>query len=394
MAIPSRWLEKLDELPSWLAAQFAPAGAPVGLHEPELGSLEEEALVACVRSGFVSSVGPAVREFEQRLAAFTGAGEAVAVVNATAGLQVALRLCGVRPGDEVIVPAVSFIASANAIVHLGAVPHFVDIEPDYLGLDPEAVRRRLKVVAGGDLVNRHTGARIAAILPVHVFGHACRIEEICAVAEEFGLPVVEDAAESLGSHVADRHTGRFGRAGVLSFNGNKIITTGGGGAIITDDLTLANHARHLTSQAKCPHPWEFEHDEAGFNFRMPNVNAALGLAQMERLPELLRRKRRLAAWYASSLSHLEGARFFLPRTVEESNCWLNAISLDLPDKGVRDALLGALHGAGVLARPLWNLLPAQKPFRGFPAADVPMARAACARFVNLPSSARLADFVS
>ncbi|MDE2592253.1 MAG: aminotransferase class I/II-fold pyridoxal phosphate-dependent enzyme, partial [Actinomycetales bacterium] len=300
-------------------------GSPFGLHEPEIGDLEKKYINECLDSTFVSSVGAFIPQFEQRLAEITGAKYAIAVSNGTVGLQVALFLAGVRPGDEVIVPTLSFIATANAVSHAGAVPHFIDSELSTLGMSPEALRDRLAAMrrdADGTLRNPLTGARIAAISPMHTLGHPVRIEEICDVAAEFGVPVVEDAAESLGSYVTTRsgerkHTGTFGITGMISFNGNKTITTGGGGVILTDDDQLGPLAKHLTTTAKLPHKWEFEHDHIAWNFRMPNLNAALGMAQLEKFDRFLEQKRRLAIAYGEAFAGFEGARFsFEPEGTE------------------------------------------------------------------------------
>lgn len=254
---------------------------PVGLHEPRFDGNERRYLQECIDSTFVSSVWRFVDRFEADLANYTGARHAVAVVNGTAALHVALLLAGVEAGDEVIVPALTFVATANAVRYCGATPHFADSEERTLGLDPGALRDWLRQTAemqGGGCINRHTGRRIRAVAPMHTFGHPCDLDGLLAVAHDYGLALVEDAAESLGSWIHERHTGTFGQLGTLSFNGNKIITTGGGGAILTNDSELARRAKHLTTTAKKPHRWEYVHDEVGFNYRMPNVNAALGCA--------------------------------------------------------------------------------------------------------------------
>jgi perosamine synthetase len=272
--------------------------------------VREDISLECIDSNFVSSVGEKVNEFEQRIAAFTGAAHAVATVNGTAALHVALQLAGVQRGDEVLTQALTFVATCNAVSYLSARPVFLDVDRDTLGLSPEAVERfltRETVQRDGCCFNRKTGARIAACVPMHTFGFPCRIGEIIAVCDAFGVPVVEDAAESLGSFVGGRHTGTFGRMGTLSFNGNKIITTGGGGMLLTDDADLARKAKHLTTTAKLPHAYEFVHDEIGYNYRLPNLNAALGCAQMERLPDMLSAKRAVADRYAAFVMRASGS---------------------------------------------------------------------------------------
>jgi perosamine synthetase len=383
----------LDQLLSALAAVL-PAERPVALHEPEFAGNEWAYTRECLDTGWVSSAGKFVDEFESRLAQYTGARHAVAVVNGTAALEIAIRLAGAAEGQEVIVPALTFVATANAVAHCGAIPHFVDSEAASLGVDPEALQAHLAHVAersGGGWRNRLSGRRLAAIVPMHALGHPAAMPRILEVAERYGLPVVEDAAESLGSSLGGRHTGTFGLAGTLSFNGNKVVTTGGGGAILTDDEPLARHARHLTTTAKQPHPWKFFHDEVGYNYRLPNLNAALGCAQLERLPDMLARKRRLAEAYREQLARAEGLRFIDEPQGSVSNFWLNAVQLD---SGAaieeRDRIIAALVAAGYQCRPLWTLLHRLPMFASCSRAPLPVAERLEAAVIKLPSSARLA----
>jgi perosamine synthetase len=369
-------------------------GAPVSLHEPEFRGNEWPYVRECIDSGWVSSVGKYVDEFERRLAEVTGARYAVAVVNGTSALQVALRLAGVNPGDEVLSPALTFVGTANAIAHAGAVPHFVDSSETTLGLDPMRLDEHLGRVARRapeGLINAQTGRRIAAILPMHAFGHPVDLYGLVEVGARYGLPIVEDAAESLGSTYHGRSAGTFGLMGVLSFNGNKIVTTGGGGAIITDDPAIAQAAKHLTTTAKQPHRWAFVHDEVAWNFRLPNINAALGVAQLERLPDMLARKRRLAEDYRRAFGAVDGLRFVSEPAGTVSNYWLNAVMLDQPNMAVRDALLLAANDAGFHCRPAWTLLHKLPMYAQCPRADLSAAIAIEAGLVNLPSSARHAD---
>jgi perosamine synthetase len=278
----------------------------------------------------VSYNGAYVTRFEEELAAFTGAQRAVAVVNGTAALHLALRLAGVQPSDEVLIPALTFVATANAIAYCGAVPHFVDSETQSLGIDAGKLDVYLDDVAeqrGDAFFNRRTGRCLRALVPVHVFGHPCDLDALAGVCERFGLAMVEDAAEALGSHYKGTHVGTRGRMAVLSFNGNKIITTGGGGAVLTGDDVLADRIKHLATTAKMPHPWAYIHDEVGYNYRMPNINAALGCAQLEQLPGFLRRKRTLAARYAEAFRDVEGVTFVQEPAWGRSNYWLNALSI-------------------------------------------------------------------
>jgi perosamine synthetase len=369
------------------------AGArPGALHEPCFSGNEWAYVKECLDTTYVSSVGKFVDRFEADLAAYTGARYAVAVVNGTAALHVALHLAGVRPGDEVLIPALTFVATANAVAHCGAIPHFVDSAWDTLGLDPAALSDYLARVAEptpNGLRNRESGRRIAAIVPMHVFGHPVAMAPLLELAQRNGVPVVEDAAESLGSFYQGRHTGTFGKLGVLSFNGNKIITAGGGGAILTDDAELARHAKHLTTTAKQPHRWAFFHDEVAWNYRLPNLNAALGCAQLEQLPDFLARKRQLAQHYQSAFSDVPGISFCVEPTGSRSNYWLNAIRLDAPDEPMRDALLLAANDAGYQCRPVWTLLHKLPMFAHCPRAPLPVSQQLEASLINVPSSAGL-----
>lgn len=366
----------------------------VGLHVPDIGPREKERVQECLDSTFVSSVGAFVTQFEEDIAGYAGAAFAIAVSNGTSALQVALQLAGVRAGDEVIIPTLSFIATANAVSHLSAVPYFVDSDPDALGLSPQAVEEVLRSarVVDGALVNAATGRRIAAIVPMHTLGHPMAIEELVRMGDEFGIPVIEDAAESLGSRIGSRHTGTFGRLGILSFNGNKILTTGGGGMILTDDPELALRARHLTTTAKLPHRWEFEHDEVAYNYRMPNLNAALGVAQFERLPSFLEDKRTLAHRYEQAFTEVPEITFLREPAGTHSNYWLCAVRIE-GDIADRDALLESANADGLQCRPFWNLLHLQAPYRDLPRAATPVAEELHARVICIPSSPALASAV-
>jgi perosamine synthetase len=366
----------------------------VGLHEPQFAGNEWQYVKECIDTGWVSSAGKYVDEFECRLAAYTGTAHAVAVANGTAALQVALTLAGVRRGDEVLVPALSFVATANAVAHCGGIPHFVDSAPDTLGLDPVALHEYLLGIAeavGAGWRNRVTGRRIAAVVPMHTFGHPTDIEGLLDVAGRYALPVVEDAAESLGSTRGGRHTGSFGLLGVLSFNGNKIVTTGGGGAILTNDAALAQHAKKLTTTAKLPHAWEFFHDEVAWNYRLPNLNAALGCAQLERLAHMLDSKRRLAACYQAVFNGIEGLSFVTEPAGCRSNYWLNAVRLATPARATRDELLAIANDAGYQCRPVWTLLSKLPMYADCPRASLPVAENLEYALINVPSSAGLLE---
>lgn len=363
------------------------------LHEPLLDGNEWKYLQECLDTNFVSSVGRFVDRFEMDLAAFTGAAYAVAVVNGTAALHVALRLAGVGAGEEVLSPALTFAATSAAIAYCGATPHFLDSHEGTLGVDPVAAREYLiwaTEVRSGVCVNRSTGRAIRAIVPMHCFGHPVDLDGIVALARDFHLEIVEDAAESLGSYYHGRHTGTFGRLGTLSFNGNKTITTGGGGAILTNDRELARRAKHLTTTAKVPHRWEYRHDELGYNYRMPNLNAALGCAQLEQLPGLLAAKRRLHERYLIEFEVVKGARILREPGGCVSNFWLQALLLDSEHAHERDELLAATNEAGVMTRPIWALNHRLPAFEQAPRMPLPVAESLERRVINLPSSAQLA----
>jgi perosamine synthetase len=365
---------------------------PVALHEPRFKGNEWSYLKECLDSTFVSSVGKFVDRFESDLAAYTGARHAVAVVNGTAALHVALKLAGVCRGDEVLLPALTFVATANAVAYCDATPHFVDSARDTLGVDPQALRAYLSTVAelrAGQCVNRSTGRVIRALVPMHTFGHPVDIEGVMALAHDFCLALVEDAAESLGSTVGGRHTGTFGLLGTLSFNGNKTITTGGGGAILTNDAAIARRAKHLTTTAKVPHRWAYLHDEVGYNYRLPNLNAALGCAQLEQLPAFIAAKRRLYDRYKVALADVPAIRLVAEPLGCSSNYWLQTLLLDEAVAEQRDAILAATNAAGLMTRPAWTLMHSLTPYQACPRMDLRVAESLERRLINLPSSAGL-----
>ncbi len=365
---------------------------PVVLHEPRFAGNEWAYLKECLDSNYVSSVGKFVDRFEADLAAYTGAKYAVAVMNGTAALHVALQMAGVQQGDEVIIPALTFVATANAVTYCGATPHFVDSEECTIGLDPKALREYLQGITeirSEQCVNRNTGRVIRALVPMHTFGHPVDIEGLLAVARDFHLALVEDAAESLGSTVHGRHTGTFGLMGILSFNGNKTITTGGGGAILTNDTELARRAKHLTTTAKVPHRWDYVHDEIGYNYRLPNINAALGCAQLEQLFDFLAAKRRLFERYQAAFAGVPQSRIVAEPEGCRSNYWLQTLLLDESAAGQRDAILTATNDAGLMTRPIWTLMHRLAPYRTCPKMELPVAESLEGRLINLPSSASL-----
>jgi perosamine synthetase len=365
----------------------------IPLHAPEFSGNEWDLVKDCLDSTFVSSVGKYVDQFEEMLSTYTGARYVVAVVNGTAALHMALLLAGVRHGDEVLVPALSFVATANAVAHCGAVPHFVDSDVETMGMNPFTLAEHLNNVAdrtSAGVYNRQTGRRISAIIPMHTYGHPVDMASLLNLANNYGLPVVEDAAESLGSTYHGEHLGTLGTLGTLSFNGNKIITTGGGGAILTNDAELARQAKHLTTTAKQPHRWEFFHDQIAWNYRMPNLNAALGCAQMDQLPHFLALKREVATQYLKVFADIQGITFMAEPDECISNYWLNTVRLDLPSLDTRDRLLSAANEAGYQCRPTWNLLHKLPMYADCPRSSLPVAEQLEASLINLPSSAKLA----
>lgn len=375
--------------------QALPAAAgPVVLHEPRIAGNEWRYAKECLDTGWVSSAGTFVERFEKMLAEFTGTRRAVAVINGTAALHICLLAAGVRPGDEVMVPALTFIATANAVAYCGATPHFADSEMATLGMDPRKLEDYLRDVAeikAGTCFHRRTGARIAAVMPMHTFGHPVELDALNEVCQRFSLPMVEDAAESLGSYYKGRHTGNVGRLAALSFNGNKTVTTGGGGAVLTNDEELGRRVKHVTTTARVPHPWAFVHDQVGYNYRLPNINAALGCAQMEQLPGFLRAKRALSERYQRLFADMPGVRVVTEPAQCRSNYWLNNLLLDAECADQRDALLQATHESGVMTRPAWTLMHRLPMFRECPRMDLSTAEAIEARLVSIPSSAVLGE---
>ena len=365
---------------------------PKALHEPTFSGNEWEYLKECLDSTFVSSVGKFVDQFELNLVQYTGAKYAVATVNGTAALHIALKLAGLIQNDEVLIPALTFVATANAVAYCNAIPHFVDSEESTLGIDVAKLRRYLHQHTrnvDGLCINTLSGRIIRAVVPMHTFGHPVDMDGLIDLASEFKLVLVEDAAESLGSTYKGKHTGTFGKLGVLSFNGNKTITTGGGGAILTNDPELARRAKHLTTTAKLPHAWEYRHDEVGFNYRMPNINAALGCAQLEQLPQLLESKRDLFSRYQGAFNKVDGVQLMSEPNGCSSNYWLQTIILNADNSRYRDAVLEATNNAGLMTRPAWVLMNELTQFSAMPSMDLGGALSLSKRVINIPSSAYL-----
>lgn len=358
----------------------------VPLHRPVFEGNERQYLLDCIDSNFVSSVGEKVVDFEGNIAEFTGAKYAIATVNGTSALHIAIELAGVVAEDEVISQALTFVATCNAISYAGAHPVFVDVDIDTMGMSPTALSMFLDTHAemrNGQVFNKTSGKRIAACIPMHTFGLPCRIEEIASICSDWGIALIEDAAESLGSYVGSRHTGTFGAMGTLSFNGNKVITTGGGGMLITDDPDMARRAKHITTTAKVPHPYEFTHDEVGYNYRMPNLNAALGCAQMERLEEFLSIKTKLADQWGEFFDE-QGVSFVRAIGRNKANHWLNTIVLD--SKEDLDNFLKFTNNCGVMTRPIWQLMSKLTMFQDCQTDELKNSLWLQDRVVNIPSS--------
>lgn len=367
--------------------EYYKTNEPVPLHAPVLGQAERECILDCLDSTYVSSVGPYVERFEKAFAERVRAERAVAVVNGTAALHAALHLAGVGAGDLVVTQSLTFVATCNAISYCGAQPLFADVDRETLGLSPKAVDDLLSEhaeIRDGVTVMRADGRRVHACVPMHTFGHPVDLDGLEAVCRKWGLTLIEDAAEALGSLYQGQHVGLRGSVGTFSFNGNKIITTGGGGMLVFTDEVLAAQARHLTTTAKVPHLWEFEHDDIGFNYRMPNLNAALGYAQLGRLDGYLEAKRLLAAGYAEQLAGSDYAFCAEPKG-SRSNYWLCAVVC--PDRAARDDFLRTTNDAGVFTRPVWTPMHRMSIYASAPRGPLPITDYLADRLVNLPSSA-------
>jgi len=363
------------------------------LHEPQFCGNEWIYTKDCLDSNFVSTVGSYVDRFEEELKSYTGAKHVIAMINGTSALHMALLLIGIKPGDEILLPSLTFVATANAVNYCGAIPHFIDSNEDTLGIDSSALSSWLNQIAeirGNKCFNKQTGRPIHALIPMHTFGHPCDLDNLKKIAHDYKLIMVEDAAESIGSWYKGCHTGTIGQIGILSFNGNKTITTGGGGAILTNDDKLAKRAKHLSTTAKKPHRWIYEHDEIGFNYRLPNINAALGCAQLEQLPDFLTSKRRLFTRYAEAFDSLKQVRLISEPAGSKSNYWLQTIVLDESVANQQNAVLKITNDYNIMTRPVWTLLHKLKPYHNFPKAPLPIAESLERRIINIPSSVGLA----
>ncbi|WP_157351567.1 LegC family aminotransferase [Aliarcobacter butzleri] len=358
----------------------------IPLHEPRFIGNERKYLNECIDSTFVSSVGKYVDRFEKEFASYVGSKYAIATVNGTAALHISLLLADVKKDDEVITQPLTFIATCNAISYIGAKPIFMDVDLDTMGLSPKSLKNFLETnceVIDDKCINKTTNKQIKACVPMHTFGHPCKINEIKEICDSWNITLVEDAAESLGSYYKNKHTGTFGKIGAFSFNGNKIITSGGGGVIVTDDEGLAKRAKHITTTAKIPHPYEYVHNEIGYNYRLPNINAALLVAQLEQLEKFLVSKRELAKIYEEFFSS-NSIKFIKESENSKSNYWLQAVLLD--DLKQRDEFLEFTNKNGVMTRPIWKLMNELEMFKDCQKDDLKNAKYLEERVVNIPSS--------
>ncbi len=356
------------------------------LHRPVFSQSDEQCVLACLKSNFVSSAGPEVGLFEKQMAEFTESKYAVATVSGTAALHACLAVIGIGFGDEVITPSLTFVATGNAVKYCGAEPVFLDVEPTTGTISPEALRRFLSnetTYVNGKLLNKSTKRPIKACIVMHTFGHPARLTELSEICKNFDIDLIEDAAEALGSRINDRHVGNAGILSIYSFNGNKIITTGGGGMITSNDEELATKLRHITTTAKVPHQYNYFHDQLGFNYRLPNLNASLGLGQMKYLQKFLAAKRKVAKLYDDFFKETP-VRFWSEEPGAVSNYWLNAISF--PDKELKHAFLDFANSRGIMTRPVWDLLPTLPHFKHSQTDGIPVARDIFETTVNIPSS--------
>lgn len=362
----------------------------IPLHEPRFIGNEKKYLNDCIDSTYVSSVGTYVDRFEEEFAKKVGSKYAIATVNGTAALHISLILADVKRNDEVITQALTFVATCNAISYIGAKPIFVDVDIDTMGLSPKSLQEFLEKnckIIDKQCINMTTNKTIKACVPMHTFGHACRIDEIKEICDEWKISLVEDSAESLGSYYKDKHTGTFGRLGAFSFNGNKVITSGAGGVIVTDNETLAKRAKHLTTTAKVQHKWEYIHDEIGYNYRMPNLNASLLVAQLEQLDGFIENKRDLASEYQNIFAAIDGIKFITEPKDSISNYWLQAILVE--DIKLRDEFLDYTNGNGVMSRPIWRLMNELKMFKDCQKDSLKNSKYLEERIINISSSVRV-----
>lgn len=359
------------------------------LHEPSFSKEEVKLVTNTIKSKFVSSSGKYVSDFENKFKQFVKTNNAIAIVNGTQAIFISLKILGIKENDEILVPALTFVGTVNAISYTGAIPHFIDSTISNFGIDTKKLDNYLKSIVikkRGKYYNKKTKRRIKAIIPVHIFGHSCEIESIIHIAKKYNLKVIEDAAEAVGSYYKKKHVGTFGDIGCFSFNGNKIITTGGGGMIVLKNKILARKIKHITSTAKLNHKWEYVHDQVGYNFRMPNINAALGIAQLKKINMFLKAKRRLFKKYYKELRKIEGIKIFKEQENCMSNYWLQTIILEKDKTSYKNLILKKLYKSKIYCRPVWKLISELKPYKNCPKMNLSGSKEIYKRSFNIPSS--------
>ena len=363
------------------------------LHEPVLDKNEIEILKKCIKSGFVSTAGKFIEKFEKKIIKLTKSKYAVAVVNGTAALEIALKVSGVKFGDEVLVPSITFVGSANAISLANAIPHFIDSDLNNLGICLESLEKHLKKISkinsNNELINKYTGRKIKAVIPVHVYGNIINMDRLNRISKRYRLTVIEDAAEAIGSYYKSKHAGTFGTIGIISFNGNKLVTTGGGGVILTNDKILAHKAKHLSANSKIAHPWNYYHDSVGWNYRMPNLNAALGCSQIEKIKKIIFLKRKLANIYYQNFINCKEFSIISESKNCQSNYWLNIISLTKGNTNLRNKILNYLVKKGYQCRPIWEPLHKLPMYKNCPRAKLVNVEKIKKKIIALPSSPKL-----
>ncbi len=359
------------------------------LHEPSFSYKEMRYIKETLKSKFVSSAGVYGKKFEKKIKEYTKAKHAIAVINCTQGLYISMIALGIKKDQEVLVPSLTFVGSVNAISYIGAEPHFVDSNIQDLGIDCnklEIYLTKISKIKNNKCINKNTGRVISCIMPVHIFGHSCNIKNILRIAKKFRLKIIEDTAEALGSFHKNKHLGTFGDVGCISFNGNKIITTGGGGIILTNNSKLAKKIKHISNTAKIRHKWDYIHDEIGFNSRLPSINAALGLAQMNQIKIFLKAKRKLFQKYSKNFKNVNGVKIFKEGENLKSNYWLQTLILDKKYKKLKDKILAYCYKRNIFLRPAWKLISSLKPYKQKPKMNLSGAREIADRAINLPSS--------
>lgn len=364
----------------------------ISLHEPSFSKKEYKYLKKCIDSTFVSSVGKFTELFENKIVKFTGAKYSVAVVNGTAAIHLGLKVIGVKSGSEVLTPSLTFAGATNAITYCQATPHFIDSEHETLGVDPKKLRKYLEkitVFKNKRCINKVTGKSIDAMVVTHLYGHPCNMQSLLKVSKDFRIPMLEDAAEAIGSYYKNKHVGTFGQVGVISFNGNKPITTGGGGIILTNIKKLSSKARHLSTTAKIPHPWEHQYKEVGYNYRMPNLNAALGLGQLENLQKKLKNKREIFKKYDKEFKKINGVHLKKEPKNCKSNYWLNTLIIDKDKKSQRKIILKKTNQKNIMTRACWMPMHHFSHFKKFPKMNLDTADQIYERAINIPSSPSL-----